>query len=361
MDNPMLSREGRVNRLDAFRLIFAVTVLCAHSYFASEGHHGSDPLARSTENQITAGSLAVDGFFAISGFLVTESWFRSRGLPNFLLRRVLRIYPGYVVACLFCVAVAGPLGAESVSRYWEDFHPGAFARSVGLLLQPVLPPTFLTNPARNIVGASMWTISFEFGCYLGVAALGITGLLRRGVAFGLLLLAVAANLGCDFEAYSYLQVAGFQPPQDAPDLRPWSDWARFLSFFLAGMVAHLGRDSIPRSRIIAIACGVGLLVSSQFPPGFVAILPLAGVYLLFYAAFPPGIGEPREGRPDLSYGIYLYSFPIQQLIVASMNKVSPWPLSFLAIPPTLILASLSWYAIERPALALKGKTRSIDR
>jgi peptidoglycan/LPS O-acetylase OafA/YrhL len=362
MAGPMLCREGRDNRLDEFRLIFAMTVLCAHSYFVAEGHHGNDPLARISLNQITTGSLAVDAFFAISGYLVCESWNRSRGVVDFLRRRVLRIYPGFVVACLFCAAIAAPFGAPSFARYRAEFRLGDFIKSVATLRQPVLPQTFLSNPAHHIVNGSMWTIWFEFGCYLGVAALGFTGLLRGRVAAGLLAVAVLANLGCDVSAWSYLQVTGFQLPSDAPNLRPWSDWARFLSFFLAGSVAYLYRDSIPRSRRLAIGCGLLMMIATQIPPAFVALLPIAGVYLLFLAAFPPGAVESHKGRPDLSYGVYLYSFPIQQLIVSRMPGVGPWTLTLLAIPPTLIVAGLSWYAVERPALALKARTRrSEDR
>jgi peptidoglycan/LPS O-acetylase OafA/YrhL len=356
MADPMLCREGRDNRFDNFRLIFALTVLCAHSYFAAEGHHSGDPLAKLCLNQITLGSIAVDAFFAISGFLVTESWNHSRGVVDFLRRRVLRIYPGFVIACLFIAAVAAPLGAPSLTQYRSEFQPGGFAETVVFLRQPLIPHSFLSNPARNIVGGSMWTISFEFGCYLGVAALGLTGLLRGRVLAVLLAGALLANLWCDLAAWSYLQVTGFWMPSDRWNWRPWSDWARFLSFFLAGSVAYLYRDSIPRSRRLAIGCGLVLIVATQIPPGFVALLPIAGVYLLFYAAFPPGAVEATKGRPDFSYGVYLYSFPIQQLIVSWIHGIGPWLLSALAIPLTLIAAVFSWYVVERPMLSLRAKT-----
>ncbi len=353
MAQPMLSREGRDNRFDAFRLILALTVLCAHSYFAAEGHHSGDPLAKVCMEQITLGSLAVDAFFAISGFLVTQSWNQSRGVFDFLRRRVLRIYPGFVIACLFIAVVAAPLGAPSLTRYWAEFQPGGFAGTVVLLQQPPVPHSFPSNPAHNIVGGSMWTVSFEFGCYLGLAALGLTGLLRGRVLAVLLASALLANLWCDLAAWSYLQVAGFWMPSERWNWRPWSDWARFLSFFLAGSVAYVYRASIPRSRRLAVGCGLVLIVASQIPPGFVALLPIAGVYLLLYAAFPPGAIEITSGRPDLSYGVYLYSFPIQQLIVSWIHGIGPWTLTALAIPPTLFVAAISWYLVERPMLSLK--------
>jgi peptidoglycan/LPS O-acetylase OafA/YrhL len=359
MTAPMLCHEGRDNRLDYFRLILATTVLCAHSYFIAEGHHAGDPLANICLNQITLGSLAVNAFFAISGFLVAQSWDRCRGIIDFLRRRVLRIYPGYVIACIFIAAIAGPFGAPSFAQYRAEFRLDAFIESVALLRQPIIPHTFMNNLARNIVGGSMWTISFEFGCYLGVSALGFTGLLRRRVVVVLLIVALLANLYCDLAAWSYLQVAGFWMPSDAYNWRPWSDWTRFLSFFLAGSVAYLYRDSIPRSRRLAITCGVILIVATQISPLFVTVLPIAGVYLLFFAAFPTEAVVIRKGWPDLSYGVYLYSFPIQQLIISRMTGIGPWTLSFLAIPPTLIVAGISWYTIERPALSLKAGARKL--
>jgi peptidoglycan/LPS O-acetylase OafA/YrhL len=101
-----------------------------------------------------------------------------------------------------------------------------------------------------------------------------------------------------------------------------------------------------------------LIIATQIEPCLVASLPIFGVYLLFYTAFPPGIVEPPKGQPDLSYGVYLYSFPIQQLIVAKLPGIGPWMLTLLAIPPTLIMACFSWFVVERPIMALKGRSGS---
>src|SRR5947207_2346913 len=97
--------ESRHNNLNAIRLLLALLVVFSHC-FALTGQSGSEPLTRWTRGQQTFGSLSVDLFFFISGFLVTASWLRSNSMDDYLRRRVLRIFPGYILGLVFSFVIA---------------------------------------------------------------------------------------------------------------------------------------------------------------------------------------------------------------------------------------------------------------
>ena len=88
------------------------------------------------------------------------------------------------------------------------------------------------------------------------------------------------------------------------------------------------------------------------------VLPFTGSYLAFYIAFHPGIklsGFAKKG--DLSYGMYLYAWPVQQTLTYFFYKhLNPLLLFLLAVPVTYLLAWLSWHYIEKTFLKLKNKS-----
>ena len=354
LSSPLI-HDGRDNRLLDIRLFLAVLVVFSHCYLLGLGPEGGEPLLWATGDQITLGSLAVDAFFAISGLLITASWLRSRGLLDYLARRCLRIYPGFALACAFTALVAGPLGSASGREYWSAFWWGDLPRTILWLDMPALPPTFVDNPFPGHYNGSLWTIKYEFFCYLGVAALGLAGLLSRWAVLWLLAASLAALAWFDAAHSAYLCISrGQQFGLTLPFVGNVSAWARFLSFFLAGSAAYLWREAIPRSKLLAWG-SVAILGAGAFvPPGFVLALPTCGVYLLFWWAFEPG-ARSRVGDVDLSYGVYLYAFPIQQWIVANRPGVDPWTFFLLAMPPILALALVSWYGVERPANSMKSR------
>lgn len=119
--------EGRDNNFDFLRFLLAVFVLFYHCYPILYGLNApSHGLAETIAG--ICGGVAVPFFFVISGFLVTRSWLLDPRPLGFLQRRVLRIYPGFLAASLFCALVVGPLGAADAHAYWHQFQPVKFAR-----------------------------------------------------------------------------------------------------------------------------------------------------------------------------------------------------------------------------------------
>jgi peptidoglycan/LPS O-acetylase OafA/YrhL len=353
-------RRPEGNNFDFLRFFLAAVVLCNHSFQAVHGTTGLyrlEWIGRLTRGQALAGELAVDAFFVISGFLITQSWLSNPSLGAFLWKRALRIYPAFLVVAIACLLVFGPLAADDGRRYlsdrswWDDYALRVLALK-RIDLQGVLSGV----PYPGMLNASTWTIRYEFWCYLAVALTGLMGILRRRSAV-LALFALCWALSASARHW--------------PDPFPTTDficfdlipvpisqrWLGLASFFLAGVTFHLYRDRIARSRLY---CGLSvgmLLLCAATGKGLAAALPLFGTYVLFYAAFSQRPRLQKFGRRgDLSYGLYLYAYPVQQLLMLYAGRsLNAYSLSAIAFPIACALAWLSWRYVEAPCLRLKPR------
>lgn len=339
---------GRANNIDFLRFALASLVILSHSYPLAARPGAVEPVEWATGGQKTGGELAVDAFFILSGILIARSWVNSRGLADYLRRRVLRIYPGFAVAVLFCILVAGPLLAPPTFDYWASF------RWSEVLLN--LPNLNFAHP-RNFPGqlnGSLWSIRYEFLCYLTVAFLGTTGLLARR---SFVLIGWIGCLGL-FAAQNWLGMK--MPGSGLTWLWCYPEWwPRLMADFLGGAVLYLYRDRLTLTTPGAIAAA-GLLVAGAVGWTSLRTLPLlvptVGVYLLAVLAYwPVRRLEGFARRGDISYGMYLYGFPCQMLLLALLPAhPEPLLLFLLAMPTTAILAVLSWLLVESPCLKWKA-------
>ena len=124
---------------------------------------------------INSGELGVKGFFLVSGFLVAQSFDRSKSVPDYLLKRALRIYPGYIVAALLSLFLVGPLSGADLSPLFGVKGTTKMVYSLAVLRPPQLPDSFSGLPLPYLNG-SMWTITYQFRCYILVIAVGLIGL-----------------------------------------------------------------------------------------------------------------------------------------------------------------------------------------
>jgi len=337
---------SRENNFDALRFFLAVLVIFSHS-FVLLGRDASEPAHRLWSGQIDLGIIAVDLFFAISGFLILASWENSRSVSSYIKKRCLRIYPGYIAALVVTVFVVGVLGADDRVAY---LHQNDILASIyrPLLFRNVISVqhAFTHNVARGNLNGSLWTIRFELFCYAVVALLGVLGLhKRRWILVGLF---AAVYIG-------YLL-------QKRPIQLPYFDYLdelpRLMMYFLVGMLAYRFRFQIPHSRLLALACAILPLIMLKH--GLRLVLPLCAPYLVYFLAYEPSLKLHRFGaKGDFSYGIYLYGFPIQQLLIHFLpGKLQPLSLFAITLPCVFCTAYLSWHCIEKPFL--RAKPRSGD-
>ena len=242
----------------------------------------------------TWGEIGVFVFFAISGFLVMRSWRSDPDIGRFLARRFLRIAPALVVA--------------SVSTY--------------LLVLALGLQGFPDNPRHSLNG-SLWTIEFEVYCYLILVCLAMASKSPALIAVGLCALAKPLGLS------GYL--------------------IEFAPFFAVGMLLA-EYQLVRRWSWALVALGIASLPYGTSAPLALIITPV--VVAVGTRSWPVLWAAGRYG--DLSYGVYIYAFPVQQIVVGYMGAQTPyWTLLAFTIPVVLALAWLSWHFVEAPALGRK--------
>lgn len=333
------------NHFDTLRVLFASFVVFSHSYALGVGSEATEPIAylsaRLFDQHVTLGELAVDGFFVISGFLIAKSWERRRSTLDFLSKRVRRIYPGFVVAALIgsylipYVAVSAP--------DWQHGDLWDFVARTLRLRDRGHPLAFAENAYPHVTNGSLWSIQYEFWCYLGVAVLGLSGVLARRR------LLVALFIASLFAAYLFA-FAGWRPSGGMlGELLGYPPaWARLLPFYLAGVVAYRYRDLIPYSKEGALLAVVTTLLMGWVDYSWSFVLPLTWAYLIFFAAFLDKRPIAATAYGDCSYGTYLYAFPIQQLcVMAAGGHMHPLALFTFSLPLSLVAGFISWHAVER--------------
>jgi peptidoglycan/LPS O-acetylase OafA/YrhL len=330
--------EGPRNNLDFIRFVAAVGVIFSHAFPLGEGKGTLEPLEGFSHGQVTLGRLCVAVFLVISGLLITQSFERSPSLARYLWARVLRIFPGLLVVLLTSAFVLGPALTElPLGTYFRSPETYLYVLRNGTLyqLQWGLPGVFQHNAYPDAVNGSLWTLPYEVGFYLLVAGLGAAGLLRRWVA----LVGWGAAVLVPFV------------PHVGPRLNLWPE---MYLYFGGGMALYLLRDRVRMSPWVALACVVVLGVTARFG-GLRCAVGSCGAYLVLYLAVLPSrlSGFARYG--DFSYGVYIYAFPVQQLVAWFMGGRAPWWVDALgALPAVAGLAVLSWHGVEKRALKLKG-------
>jgi peptidoglycan/LPS O-acetylase OafA/YrhL len=342
----------RRNNFDALRLAAAISVIFSHSFLIAEGTQNNEPLIRLTGNQSILGLAGVFVFFAISGFLVTQSFELTPNRLHYLAKRALRIFPGLVVATVLSAFVLGPIVTElPLGAYLSRPEPYEYVIGNTLLDQRVheLPGVwFVDNSVGLEVNGSMWTLRSEFVMYLMVLVLGV--LRQLTVRTALLLLAFGmASLHFDmldeFEKWGWFFAV-------------LSGWGWLVGFFAAGMVLYKLRHTRIFDGRIALLALAGLVLSVPLRQ-FILLFPLFGCYLALWLALNPRLPVlPAARFGDLSYGLYIYGWPVEEAVIWLYGRHATWWQVFLtALPAAAALAFLSWHLVERPALRLKPRSR----
>ncbi|MFL5119206.1 MAG: acyltransferase family protein [Microvirga sp.] len=329
------------NNFTALRLALALAVIVSHAFSITTGSLENEPLMRSTG--FTLGEHAVNGFFAVSGFLVTMS-FDRRGWRDYVVARALRIVPALVAATLVTALLLGPaLTRLPLAQYLADPALWRFIALTPTTFKSAtaLPGLFSDNVFPYPMG-TVWTLKYEMLCYIGVFAAGLAGLMRqRIVALGLIAALFLAIIALDLLH---------------PDAGKATQTSLRLPFlFAAGGVLYLWSDRLPVSWIIAVSLLAATWLAAGTPL-YKALLFAFESYGVIWLALAPGLSHPAlEPHADLSYGTYLYGWPVQQTLVQLFPGAAALSLLPPAVAISLIVAALSWYLVEKPALSLKAR------
>jgi peptidoglycan/LPS O-acetylase OafA/YrhL len=346
-------RPSRDNNFDSLRLIFAVFVLVGHCFSAARDRSLAFATFGDRHYEMDLSGISGDGligFFSISGYLVSGSYISSPSIWAYLWKRVLRIWPAFLAVAFLCVALVGPIGSDNARAYFRDLDVASQLRSLATLhVSHTIAHAFPHNPSHRINGPT-WTLPVEFAMYLLVALLGATTLLRRRwpVVVCWAALAVLA-----------VYIARFAPT--------WADVPRFAQgalhisvplyvVFLGGALLKL--YPVLRRSNVAMACAAICLVGHRYGMADPCDYLVAPAFVVWLAEWR--VHLPRTSD-DLSYGIYLTAWPVQQLLIAFFSFDAPM-LASCTLAISVLLAMLSWRFIERPALQLKDlRAQAEDR
>ncbi len=300
-----------------------------------------------TWSGVDLGAVAVSMFMAMSGYQVIRSWERDPHLWRYFVKRALRIMPGLVVMLVLCALVLGPvLTTLSTGAYFEHPATWSYLHDNALIFPQryALPGVFTENPYPNAVNGSLWSLPIEVLGYLLIAVFGLVGAVRRRW----IVLVAALALAVVFQRMMTGQV-------DLPEvllLVPALPLVQYLAMYCAGMLAHLYREKIRYSWAgVAVAVGVELVMYAS-PMGEVTRLVTVP-----YLALAIGTLLPRKlwlppALTMASYGVYLYGFPTEQLVVW-LGAESALVIALVSVPVAFGLGLLSWHLVESPAMRLR--------
>lgn len=302
------------------------------------------------------GGLGVMIFFAISGFLITLSWARDPNVGRFAMRRLLRIWPGYAVAILLAVGVLGPIVSQlAVADYFR--HPAAadYLRNLFFQMRGAIPAEFTGSAIPFAVNGSLWTIPLELQCYALFCVLGVLGLVaRRGYVLASLLFVALYYAGWQVRGESLVQ--GLHLSIERQYL------IEFGVCFFSGVLLRL-YWTVVDARLTAFVLGSVALGCVAFAAGRPVLAGLVGVPIVAIAFGSRSwkVVNRFDRLGDLSYGIYLYAFPVQQTIIHFLgDRLHWWPRLMVTVLVTVMLAYISWHVVEKRAMRLKPR-RHQDR
>ncbi|MBD2756106.1 acyltransferase family protein [Spirosoma validum] len=355
---PVVSSSHHTNNFDVIRLVASVFVLITHSYqLSGRFHTESEFMEQFSGHHFPLSYFGVGIFFIISGYLISQSLYRSASALDYLRKRVARIFPGLVVMVLLTIFVLGPLFTTfKLSTYFSDPETYTYLKNCLLFKsQSHLPGVFLRNPTTPMVNGSLWTLVYEFSFYLVLLFCYQTGLLR----FRFLNLAL---FGIGISVFTLLkEIPIYYNYYPSINMSP-GDLMRFLLFFWSGVLAFLYRDRISytgNGALLAATGCISLIYLRQYDL-FNSLAYILLPYLIFYLAYIQGSLNDFGRHGDFSYGIYIYGYPVQQAIVSfypNMQGIMLMVLSVLIVAP---LAWMSWFWVESPALRwIKSKKQKL--
>lgn len=335
--------EEKQNNFDILRLIGAILVIYGHSFLIL--NINPQETFYKVSGVITSGQLGVAIFFSISGYLVTLSALRSKNIVIFLKKRILRIYPGLFFLIVTTLIIGSFATTLSVKDFFLQNETWEYFKTLTLFWRPEpwLPGLFNHNPNFNAVNGSLWTITAEFFCYLLLTLI----IFYKKFSYYILTFILTVSLFLHWRPETRLEL--FQSDQ------VWYHiWWYAAMFFISGMFA-LHQPNFLKNKHMLV--GVLLIFIVSFDTeAFLQIGWLAIPILTLTLGFTNwwGVRGFIKIKNDYSYGLYLYSFFIQQILAnynISTNNVYKFFTISLII--SFVFAFSSWHFIEKPMMSLK--------
>jgi peptidoglycan/LPS O-acetylase OafA/YrhL len=335
----------QANNFDLLRILFAWFVIVSHSYVLN-GDGATDPLFEMTQQTFLFSFIGVKGFFIISGYLIFKSMMVSTSIFEYLVKRVLRIFPALAVVLLVTLAAVYFIYPTNIPPFFSNKEVYAYFLGNIILFKPhfFISGIFSGLPSAAING-SLWTIEYEFFFYLFILLFFFIRAQKKQLIIALSVVVVLFLVVRLFFYDWTVQTHFFIPLEPLFDLGPY--------FLMGSLFSCFDFDSMPAKNVIAAFLFVTLAVSVYCKVGHTVVyftLPFLVIYVGKQTSKLATWVHDKLGDP--SYGIYLYAFPLQQLLIY-WYRPSTLMLFISSTLGAFVFGYLSWILIEKKALALK--------
>lgn len=327
------------------RITAAALVIISHS-FPILGYP-EEPVYAHTQ-YLTLGGFSVGVFFSISGYLLCKSWFNSSSITDYLKKRALRIFPALIVIVLLTAFILGPLiSGSTAGEYFTHKDTWRYLGNITLVVQAfVLPGVFSENPIIAVNG-SLWTLRYEFLCYLMLPiAIILAGKLNKAPVIAIIsgaTLFLAVDAAYFFDIRSTLIL---------PDMKMHEAF-RFIFFFFAGAYLALNKSLVTRlGAVSAILIIIALAVNIKTLT-YLVLTPLIPITVIWLGEKSTPLLRQAGKYGDFSYGLYLYGMPVQQTLFFFGLNDSFFYFSFYSVLIASFFGLVSWHLIEKQAMKFK--------
>jgi len=331
---------GRDNNLNLIRLLAISMVIYSHSFILSGNLEPTPPFIDGGY-----GPIGLNVFFILSGFLITQSYLRTPNPARFIWSRALRIFPALFCVVTLSAFVLGPLVTTlPLGTYFSSPQTYfSFLTFTLFIVKYNLPGVFTHNAYGTAVNGSLWMLKYMVVFYLFVLFLGMARVLEKKrsmlILFLLSLVLHHLNVGKGLFVFTI----------------SIEQTLRLFTYFGLGMVAYLYRDSLAINIYYFIFCVLVLVIASVKHGLNESLFAFVLTYIVLYLGFNKRINLPWFSKTeDISYGVFIYSFPVQQTIIYLYGgKMNPWINFSTSLVISLALGALSWYVCEKHFLKFK--------
>lgn len=322
------------NCFDFLRFFFATNILLAHLCELSQ--------SKNLEflYNFSNSTIAVQGFFIISGFLVAKSFINTPSIKEYFIKRAKRILPAYVVVILFATVFMAFFSSYSFSEYFSDFNVYQYLGWNLIFLNfmhPCLPGLFENNLLCAVNG-SLWTLKVEESFYVVLPF--IFYLIRKTKKTSAVLVVIYfISL-----LYWFVMADVFNKPVLAKQM------PGYLAYFAVGIFLNLNLKYVLKYRKpFFLTAIMSLLITYFFNFPINILYPAALGIIVIITAYSLPFFNNFGKYGDFTYGLYIYHFPIIQLFrqYNLFEKYNPILMAFAVILITLFFAVFSWFFVEK--------------
>ncbi|WP_095055805.1 acyltransferase [Pseudomonas sp. Irchel s3b2] len=332
----ILKREN--NNLDVFRILAAIMVIYGHAYALLPNNGQSDFIGRMLEYDYS-GSLAVKIFFFLSGLVVTNSLISKGNAYEFVISRLFRIWPALITTIIICTVIIGPiLSTKTIEEYFSDPSTASYITgNISLHTNYALPGVFEFNKYPNTVNGSLWTIPYEVYAYVTLLSLFMIGISRSHALaiFTFVIIAAAPILKFDF-IYNV-----FPTNHETLMLGPCFAYGSIMAILKENININIS-TAIGSWTLFFILKGSKIEMYALYSAIFITIIYLSSTAALLKI-------KPNH---DISYGVYLWGFPVQQILSIYISEYGILANQIIAIIISCILGYISWILIEKKCIKI---------